>query len=149
MSKDSQQSSHLEIEFDVLKNDPNSFLALHPDDPILHKLETYRLYRAGFSATDIAAVFGFTRPYLYEMWHQFETEGTIALVAKHWGSPPRKRTTELEATIIRAKAINPGRSDSDLAQEFSVNRITVYRLLKEHGIQDLHRVLKRGRDSQD
>lgn len=125
----------------LLKSNPNSFLSLHQDDPILQKLETYRLYRAGFPVTAIAKAFGFARPYLYEMWHQFEVQGTIALVTKNWGAAARKLTTEQEAALIRAKAISPRRSDSDLAQQFGLERTTVYRLLKEHGLQDLHRII--------
>ncbi|MEM7342867.1 MAG: hypothetical protein AAF485_01365 [Chloroflexota bacterium] len=93
--------------------------------------------------TEIATLFGFSHPYLYEMWKRFEAEGTIAFIKKNWGSAPRKVTTEVEAAIIRAKAIDPEKKDEVLAQEFGVNRATVYRLLKEHGIQDLHRSVKR------
>ncbi len=143
MSHKRRRQSRQMIDLEQLKNDPNSFLALRFDDPVLRKLETYRLYRTGFAATDIAKAFEFARPYLYEMWRQFESEGTMALVNKHWGSVSRKLTTDCEAAVIRAKALNPERSDSDLAQEFCLNRTTVYRLLKEHGLQDLHRVLKR------
>ncbi len=136
------------IELEQLKNDPNSFLSLRFDDLVLRKLETYRLYRAGFAAADIAEVFGFARPYLYELWRKFEAEGTEAFVDKRWGSAPRKRTTEREAAVLRAKALNPQRGDSDLAQEFGMDRSTVYLLLKEHGLQDLHRVLN-GSQSDD
>lgn len=125
-----------------LKNDPASFLRLKAGDPILHKLETYRLYKAGYAVTAIAAAFGFNRPYLYQLWQRFEIEGTDAFVAKHWGAAPRKLTADLEAAIIRAKAINPRRSDADLAAEFGLSKSKVFRLLKEHGIQDLHRVIK-------
>jgi len=131
------------IDLNQLQNDPTSFLSLRFEDTVLRKLETYRLYRAGFAVTDIVEAFGIARPYLYEMWHQFEVQGTEALINKHWGAAARKLTTETEAAIIRAKALNPKRSDNDLAQEFGVNRTTVYRLLKEHGIQDLHRFVKK------
>ncbi len=141
MSHKSQQEPRQVIELEQLKNDPNSFLCLCFDDPVLRKLETYRLYRAGFAAADIAEAFGFARPYLYELWRKFESEGTAAFVDKRWGSVPRKCTTEREAAVLRAKALNPQRSDSDLAQEFGLDRSTVYRLLKEHHLQDLHRVL--------
>jgi hypothetical protein len=46
------------------------------------------------------------------------------------------------------QAINPQRGDSDLAQEFGMDRSTAYLLLKEHGLQDLHRVLN-GSPSED
>lgn len=131
------------IDIKKLIVDPASFLALLPDDPVLRKLETYRLYRTGVSATEIADAFGFTRPYLYEMWREFEQCGVIALIKKNWGARPRKLTTELEAAIIRAKAIAPHRSDADLGEEFGVSRPSVYRLLKEHGIQDLHKIIDR------
>ena len=42
---------------------------------------------------------------------------------------------------MRAKAINPVCSESDLAEEFGMDRSTVYKLLKEHGLQDLPRII--------
>jgi transposase len=131
------------LKIDDLLNDPTSFLRLKTDDPLLRKLETYRLYRTGHSATRIAAAFGFARPYLYEMWQHFEADGAMALADKHWGAAPRKLTGDVEAAIIRAKAINPQRSDADLAVEFGLSHSKVFRLLKEHGIQDLHRLGER------
>lgn len=119
-----------------------SFLGLGLTDPLLYKLETYRLYKSGVSPTKIAEDFGFSRPYLYQIWKKLENEGPCALINKNWGSAPRKVTTSLEASILRAKALNPDRSDAQLAEEFGLHRSTVYRLLKEHGLQDLHLVLE-------
>jgi transposase len=148
MSDKRQRKPRQTIELEQLKRDPNSFLKLHAEDEVLHKLETYRLYQAGYAAEDIAEAFGYARAYLYEMWRKLEREGVRALVKKSWGSAPRKRTTEREAGVLRAKALRPERSDSDLAQEFGMDRSTVYRLLQEHGLQDLHRVLGAEADSQ-
>jgi transposase len=111
------------------------------DDPVLRKLETYRLYQAGYAAADIAEAFGYARPYLYELWAKFEQEGTEAFVDKRWGTAPRQRTAVREAQVLRAKALHPERNDSELAEEFGMDRSTVYLLLKEHDMQDLHRVL--------
>jgi transposase len=116
-------------------------LSLGLDDPVLCKLETYRLYQAGYAAEDIAQAFGYTRPYLYELWAALKSGGVEALVDKRWGSVPRTRTPEREAHVLRAKALNPHRGDADLAAEFQMDRSTVYDLLKEHELQDLHRVL--------
>jgi transposase len=129
------------IDLEQLKSDPASFLSLVPDDPTLRKLETYRLYRAGYAAEDIAQAFGFARSYLYELWAKLKAGGTEALVDKRWGSTPRTRTPEREAQVLRAKALNPQHSDAELGQEFKMDRSTVYELLNEHGLQDLHRVL--------
>jgi len=148
MSEKGRRSQRQTINLEQLKNDPDSFLAWGIDDPALHKLETYRLYQADYAVADIAEAFGFSRGYLYEMWAKFKAEGTEALVDKRWGAAPRKRTTEREASVLRAKALNPERSDSDLASEFEMERSTVYRLLKEHGLQDLHRVLEGSADSE-
>ena len=148
MSDKRKRKPRQTIELEQLKSDPNSFLKLHAEDKVLHKLETYRLYQEGYAAEDIAEAFGYARAYLYEMWRKFEREGVRALVNKSWGSAPRKRTTEREAEMLRAKALRPERSDSDLAQEFGMDRSTVYRLLKEHGLQDLHRVLDAEANSQ-
>jgi hypothetical protein len=129
------------IDLEQLKNDPNSFLRLRFDDPVLRKLETYRLYQGGYAAADIAAAFGFARPYLHELWSKFEQQGTEAFVDKHWGTASRQRTTVREAQVLRAKALHPERGDSELAQEFGMDRSTIYLLLKEHDMQDLHRVV--------
>jgi transposase len=118
MSHKRQRKPRQTIELEQLKSDPNSFLALHAEDEALRKLETYRLYQAGYAAEDIAEAFDYARPYLYEMWRKFEREGVRALVKKSWGSAPRKRTTKREAKVLRAKALRPEQSDSDLAQEF-------------------------------
>jgi len=141
MSEKRQRKPRQGIDLEQLKNDPHSFLHLRFDDPVLHKLETYRLYQAGYAAADIATAFGFARPYLYELWGQFEQEGSAAFVDKRWGTAPRQRTTTREAQVLRAKALHPERSDGELAQEFGMDRSTVYLLLKEHDMQDLHRVL--------
>jgi transposase len=141
MSEKRRRSQRRTIDLEELKNDPDSFLSWEINDPTLRKLETYRLYQAGYAVADIAAAFGFSHGYLYEMWAKFKAEGTEALVDKRWGAAPRKRTTEQEADVLRAKALDPERGDSDLAAEFGMDRSTVYLLLKEHGLQDLHRVL--------
>lgn len=132
---------HQSIDLETLKQDPNSLLSWGISDSTLYKLETYRLYRAGVAVTDIAKKFGFSRTYLYQLWEKFQAQGIVALVDKRWGTAPRKRTTEKEAAILRAKALNPKRGDSDLAEEFGLERSTVYQLLKEHGLQDLHHVI--------
>ena len=141
MSEKRQRKPRQVIDLEQLKNDRNSFLRLRFDDPVLRKLETYRLYQAGYAAADIAAAFGFARPYLHELWGKFEQQGTEVFVDKHWGTAPRQRTTAREAQVLRAKALHPERSDGELAQEFGMDRSTVYLLLKEHDMQDLHRVL--------
>ena len=65
---------------------------------------------------------------------------------RHWWTKggvrcrARKRASEVEAAVLRAKALSPEQGDSELGAEFGLERRTVYRLLKEHGLQDLHRV---------
>lgn len=141
MSEKRRRSQRQSLDLEQLKNDPDSLLSWGIDDPTLHKLETYRLYQAGYAVADIGEAFGLSPGYLYEVWGKFKAEGTSALVDKRWGAAPRKRTTEREAAVLRAKALEPERGDSDLAAEFGLERSTVYRLLKEHGLQDLHQVL--------
>jgi transposase-like protein len=129
------------IDIEQLKQDSDSLLSWGIEDPVLNKLETYRLYREGHAVEDIAKAFGFARPYMYEMWAGFESGGVEHFVDKRWGSAPRKRTTEGEAQVLRAKALNPQLSDADLAREYGMDRSTVYSLLDEHGMQDLHQVI--------
>jgi transposase len=141
MSEKRRRSQRQTIELEQLKKDPASFLSWGIEDPTLGKLETYRLYQAGYAVADIGEAFGLSPGYLYEMWGKLKAEGTVGLVDKRWGAGPRKRTPAGEAEVLRAKALNPERGDSDLAAEFGLERSTVYRLLKEHKMQDLHRVL--------
>ena len=144
MSEKGRRSPRQRIDVEQLQADRNSFLSWGLADPTLRKLETYRLYQAGYAVADIAEAFGFAQGYLYEMWGKLKAEGTAGLVDKRWGAAPRKRTSEVEAAVLRAKAMAPQRGDSELAQAFGLERTTVYRLLKEHGLQDLHRVLGEG-----
>ncbi len=149
MSEKRRRSQRQSIDIEQLKNEPDSFLSWGIEDPTLHKLETYRLYQAGYAVADIAEAFGLSHGYLYEMWGKLKAEGTVGLVDKRWGAAPRKRTTEREADVLRAKALEPERGDSDLAAEFGLERSTVYRLLKEHKMQDLHRVLVGEREAEE
>jgi transposase len=129
------------LTLEELKTDPSSLLSWGIEDPALRKLETYRLYQAGYAAADIAAAFEISREYLYQIWTKFKDEGTTALVDKRWGAEPRKLTSETERAILRMKALNPHLSDTKLGAAFGLDRSSIYRLLKEHGLQDLHRVL--------
>ena len=129
------------IEVEELRKDPASLLSWGNGDPTLIKLETYRLYEAGYTAADISEAFGISREHLHKMWKKFDEEGTEGLVDKRSGSEPRKRTVEKEREILRAKALEPEVGDSELGRRFGMDRSTVYRLLKEHGLQDLHQVL--------
>jgi transposase len=142
MAEKRRRSNRQTIDLEQLKNDTNSFLSWGIDDSSLRKLETYRLYQSGkYAVADIAEAFGFSPGYLYEMWGKFKKDGVEAMVDKRWGAEPRKRTSEKEAEILRAKALDPEKGDIVLAKEFGMERSTIYRLLKEHGLQDLHQVI--------
>ena len=142
MTEKRRRNNRQTIELEQLANDPNSFLSWDIEDATLRKLETYRLYQSGeYAVADIAETFGFSHGYLYEMWGKLKTEGVEAMVDKRWGASPRKRTSTREAEVLRAKALNPKKGDSELAKEFDMERSTIYRLLKEHGLQDLHQVI--------
>jgi len=130
------------IKREELEKDPSSLLSWGVEDKTLEKLETYRLYKAGYAVADIAEAFEISREYLYQMWKDLKNEGTSSLVDKRWGSAPRKRTEEKEKEVLRAKAIEPSLGDSELGRRYGMDRSTVYRLLKEHGMQDLHQVLE-------
>lgn len=132
------------IEVEELKQDPASLLSWGKADPTLVKLETYRLYEAGYAAEDISEAFGISREHLYKLWKKFDAEGTSGLLDKRWGSEPSKRTAEKEREVLRAKALEPGVGDSELGRRFGLDRSTVYKLLSEHGLQDLHQVLNGG-----
>ncbi len=48
-----QCSERRTIDLEQLKSDPASLLSLGLDNPVLCKLETYRLYQAGCATEDI------------------------------------------------------------------------------------------------
>ncbi len=141
MKENRRRRERKSLELEALKQDPTSMLSWGNGDPTLVKLETYRLYEAGYAAADISEAFGISREHLYKMWKGFEEEGMEALLDKRWGSEPRKRTAEKEREVLRAKAMEPGIGDSELGRRYGMDRSTVYKLLKEHGLQDLHQVL--------
>jgi len=142
MTQKQRRCQRQTIDLEQLKQDPNSFLTLNPDDEALRKLEMFRLYKAGYAPEDIATAFGYSsRTYFYKLFNRFQEGGTEALIDRRGGSEPRKRTPELEAQVIRAKALDPQLGDTELGRRFGLDRSTVYELLKEHGIQDLHRVI--------
>ncbi|RLE16883.1 MAG: hypothetical protein DRJ50_14655 [Actinobacteria bacterium] len=132
------------IVLEELKKDPTSLLSWGLEDAGLVKLESYRLYEAGYAAADISEALGISREYLHQMWKKFKEEGTPALIDRRWGTEPRKRTPEKEREVLRAKALEPKLGDSELGRRFGMDRSTVYKLLKEHGLQDLHQVLNGG-----
>ena len=68
MGEKHRRSQRRSLDLERLRDDPDSFLSWGMDDPTLRKLETYRLYRAGFAVADIALAFGFSRSYLHDMW---------------------------------------------------------------------------------
>ena len=142
MSQKMRRSQRQTLDLEQLKQDPNSFLTLNPDDEALRKLEMIRLYKAGYAPEDIMTAFGYSgRTYFYELFNRFQEGGTEALTDRRGGSEPRKCTPELEAQVIRAKALNPQSGDTELGRRFGLDRSTVYEILKEHDIQDLHRVI--------
>jgi len=142
MTQKQRRSQRVTIDLEQLKQDPNSFLALNPDDEVLQKLEMVRLYQAGYAPEDIVAAFGYAgRTYFYSLFNRFKEGGTAALLDQRGGSEPRKRTPELEGEVIRAKALHSQLGDTALGRRFGLDRSTVYQILKEHHIQDLHRVV--------
>lgn len=144
MEEKRRRRKRQKLEMAELSKDPGSILSWGKEDATLVKLETYRLYEAGYAAADISEAFGISREHLHKMWRKFEEEGVAGLVDKRGGSEPRKRTAEKEREVLRAKALNPELRDSELGRRFEMDRSTVYRLLKEHGLQDLHQVLNGG-----
>lgn len=142
MSQKERRSRRQTIDLEQLKQDLSSFLSLNPDDDVLRKLEMFRLYKAGYAPEDIVTAFGYSgRTYFYELLNRFQAGGTEALIDRRGGSEPRKRTPELEAQVIRAKALDPQLGDTELGQRFGLDRSTIYEILREHNLQDLHRVI--------
>jgi len=142
MNQKKRRSRRQTIDLEQLKQDPSSFLSLNPDDEVLRKLEMFRLYKAGYAPEDIVTAFGYSgRTYFYELLSRFQAGGTEALIDRRGGSEPRKRTPELEAQVIRAKALDPQLGDTELGRRFGLDRSTIYEILREHDIQDLHQVI--------
>ena len=98
-----RRSQRRPIDLEQLKSDPASFLSLGLDDATLYKLETYRLYRAGYAAEDIAQAFGFARSYLYELWAKLKAGGTEALSTSVGGQrrEPARRNAKRRCCVPR------------------------------------------------
>ena len=62
----------------------------------------------------------------------FKHQSQSLIKDKRWGTVPRELTTEKEAAVLRAKAINPKRGDSFLAFDIGLELRPVYKRLKEH-----------------
>ena len=80
MSEKRRRRKRQNIVLAELKEDATSLLSWGVEDAALVKLETYRLYEAGYAAADISAAFGISREYLHKMWKQFKAEGASALI---------------------------------------------------------------------
>ncbi|NIN68305.1 MAG: helix-turn-helix domain-containing protein [Anaerolineae bacterium] len=142
MSPKQRRSRRQTIDLEQLKQDANSFLSLGCDDEVLRKLEMIRLYKVGYAPEDIMTAFGYSgRTYFYHLWNRFQEGGIAALVDRRGGSEPKKRTPDLEAQVIRTKALAPQLGDTELGRRFGLDRSTIYEILRDHGIQDLHRVV--------
>jgi transposase len=128
------------IPVQTLKEDGNSFLCLG-EEPLLRRLEMVRLWQQGYSMGAIGEAVGYSPQGVWAVVQRFKADGVDGLMEKRGGAYHSKVTPEMERDILRCKALNPALGDAELAARFGLNRITIYNLLKEHGLQDLHRVV--------
>ena len=128
------------IPLQALKEDGNSFLCLG-EEPLLRRLEMVRLWQQGYSMGAIGEALGYSPQGVWAVVQRFKADGVDGLMEKRGGAYHSKVTPEMERDILRSKALNPELGDAELAARFGLNRITIYHLLKEHGLQDLHRVV--------
>jgi transposase len=129
------------IPLETLREEGSSFLSLG-EDPLMKRLEMVRLWRQGYSFGAIGEAFGYSPQGVWAVVQRFEEEGVEGLIEKRGGPYHSKVTPELEREILRYKALHPQVGDTELAAQFGLGRITIYNLLKEHGLQDLHRVIE-------
>lgn len=133
------------IPLKTLKEEGGSFLGLG-EEPLLRRLEMVRLFRQGYSLGSIGEAFGYSPQGVWAIVQRFKEEGVEGLIEKRGGPYHSKVTPDLEREILRHKALHPQQGDAELAARFGLNRITIYNLLKEHGLQDLHRVIEGGEE---
>jgi len=87
------------IDLESLKWNPNSFLALNPDDEVLRKLEMLRLRHAGYAVDEITDAFGCSRSYFLKLEAQFEEGGVQALIERPEKAEPHPPALEVEETL--------------------------------------------------
>jgi hypothetical protein len=101
MSKERQRPKQ-PIDLERLKWDPNSFLALNPDDEVLRNLEMLRLHNAGYAVDEITEAFGCSRSYFLKLEAQFAEGGAQALI-EHPEKAEPPPTPEVDQEALAAQ----------------------------------------------
>lgn len=112
--------------------------------PVEMKAYWVQLYQQGESATEIAEMVGISRQVLYKWLHRYEREGMAGLQeqSRRPRHSPSRISADLEGAIrsIREQEhLGPAR----IALRLALSVSTVYRVLKDYGLNRLHPKLPR------
>lgn len=117
-------------------------IELNVDDEITRKLSMLIEGECeGLGPTKAAKKFGFTRQRYYQLLHQYENKGAIALKSKKTGPQTNyKRTEELERQVIRHRFLDLDATPEVIAQKLnqcglSISIRSVERVISQYGLQ--------------
>ncbi len=119
-------------------------IEINPNDPLSWKLTM--LLEAAFnqgssSIEDIAAKYGYSREYFYQVLQKFKELGSEGLRNKNPGPKKNyKRTEEATKQILRQRFLDPQANCGVIAQKlkqtgYNVSQRSVERTINEYGLQ--------------
>lgn len=120
-------------------------LTVSAEDTLLWKLsmilEAAHLDSGHSTIEDIAANYGYTREYFYQVLDKLKTQGSQSLADRQTGpKAPYKRTPEVTKQILRHRFLDPEANCEVIAQKmrqtgYSVSQRSVERVIGEYGLQ--------------
>jgi len=120
-------------------------LEVSPEDTLLWKLsmilEAAHSDSAQTTIADIAAKYGYTREYFYQVLDKLTTQGSQSLADRQTGPKTHyKRTPEVTKQILRHRFLDPEANCEVIAQKmrqtgYNVSQRSVERVIGEYGLQ--------------
>ena len=120
-------------------------LEISPEDTLLWKLsmilEAAHSESAQTTIEAIAAKYGYTREYFYQVLEKLRTKGSQSLADRQTGpKAPYKRTPEVTKQILRHRFLDPEANCEVIAQKmrqtgYAVSQRSVERVVGEYGLQ--------------
>jgi transposase len=118
-------------------------IEIDPSDTLLWKLSM--IFEAANSQNTtielIAAKYGYTREYFYQVFDKFKSQGSLSLQDKPCGPKTNyKRTPEITKQVIRHRFLDPEASCEVIAQRMKqsghmVSQRSVERVVQNYGLQ--------------
>lgn len=120
-------------------------LEVSPEDPLLWKLsmilEAANKESGQTTIEAIAAKYGYTREYFYQVLNTLKSKGSQSLADRRTGPKTQyKRTPEVTKQILRHRFLDPEANCEVIAQKmrqtgYSVSQRSVERVIGEYGLQ--------------